>query len=135
RVQRDFDLVYAEQDDPWDNGDADSERYRLYRELILEHARERRSILDLGCGFGAFLATFRGDYAELVGVEISGAAVESGRGRYPFIDFHVGSAVCPDALESRRFDAIVLSDVIYYLPEKDRRSALEWIADHLEPDG
>jgi SAM-dependent methyltransferase len=137
RVTRDFEDIYRNQDDPWDIQNADSQRYERYRELVLEHAGERGTMLDIGCGLGAFLARFRGEFASLKGVEISELAVLRGRKRFPFIDFTRGSAAdlaCVLA-DARRFDAIVCSDVIYYLRERDRRRVVRWIADHLAPGG
>lgn len=137
RVTRDFERIYRDENDPWDIQDADSQRYECYRELVLEHANKHGTMLDIGCGLGAFLARFRDEFASLTGVEVSERAVLRGRRRFPFIDFKHGSAadlasVLPDA---ERFDAIVCSDVIYYLRERHRRRVLRWIADHLEPDG
>jgi len=137
RVRRNFEHIYRDAHDPWNIGDADSERYELYRRLVLEHARQRGTMLDIGCGLGAFLARFQGEFASLQGVEVSAKAIAGGRQRFPFIDYMRGSA---DALASAlpaagRFDAIVYSDVIYYLRERGKRRSLRWIADHLASDG
>ncbi len=137
RVKRDFERLYRNSPDPWAIGDADSDRYQLYRRVIRENARRSGRILDIGCGNGAFLAQFRGEYKELVGVELSASAVAQGRDRHPYIDFHVGSAGRLDEtpVSDAAFDTIVLSDVVYYLSKGGRLRALEWIADHLESDG
>lgn len=137
QVKRDFEQVYAAEQDPWGIGDADSERYELYRRLILGRDGPRRSLLDVGCGFGAFLARFEGDFEQLVGVELSAIAVEKGRRRFPAIDFVQGSATALNALPAiqRRFDAVVLSDVLYYLDEPARTRALRWISAHLSDGG
>ncbi|MBI5420536.1 MAG: methyltransferase domain-containing protein, partial [Deltaproteobacteria bacterium] len=137
RVKRDFALVYRTQDDPWAIGDATSDRYNLYRELILRHAQVRGSMLDIGCGFGAFLARFRDDFESLVGVDISRDAIRKGEERYPFITYVQGSADdLPRASGlSPRYDAIVYSDVICYFDEAGKRRSLEWIASRLADDG
>ncbi len=137
RVSRDFDRVYREAADPWGIANADSERYELYRRLVLEHARRRGPLLDVGCGLGAFLARFQGEFASLHGVEISARAIARGRRRFPFVDFRRGSAgeLARALPQAGRFDAIVYSDVIYYLRERDRRRSLRWIAEHLAPGG
>ena len=137
RVVRDFNEIYATEEDPWKIGDADSERYNLYYERINALAQGRGSLLDIGCGFGAFLARFKDDFDTLTGVELSAAAVEKGRKRFPFIEFLAGSADKLDAAlpSDRQFDAIIFSDCIYYLDEAGRNSALHWIAAHLAPGG
>jgi SAM-dependent methyltransferase len=137
RVKRDFDEIYGTQEDPWSIGAADDDRYDLLRSLLLEAAHERGSILDIGCGFGAFLARFEGEFESLTGIELSEVAVDKGRARFPRIEFFSGSASALEqvGIGQRRFDAIVFSDVIYYLEEAARRRALDWIATHLADDG
>lgn len=137
RVRLDCEAKYATEEDPWGIGEADSERYDLYVESIRAHARAHGSVLDVGCGFGAMLARLRGDFQRLRGIELSAEAVAKGANRYPFIEFEQGSI---DALERTsvdhdRFDAIVFSDVIYYVEEPAKRAALRWIAAHLSPSG
>lgn len=134
---RDFEEVYATQGDPWSIGDADSERYDLYFHTVLEHATGRRSLLDIGCGYGAFLGRFRGHFERLVGVELAHEAVRRAGERRPFIDFRQGSAArLEDCLGTEaEFDFIVFSDVLNYLGERDKERSLRWQADHLAPDG
>ena len=137
QVKRDFDEVYAAEEDPWGIGEADSERYTLYRDLLLEHAHNRGSILDIGSGFGAFLARFEGEFESLHAVELSGEAVTRGAQRFPFIDFAQGSA---EALErtpadGRKFDAVIYSDVIMYFDEAGKERSLRWIDEHLADGG
>ena len=133
----DFNTLWSVERDPWEIGDARSERSDLYHDLLVAAVQERGSILDVGCGSGAFLARFRDDFDELTGIDLAGPAIERGRSRFPFIDFFQGSAARLDetSLNERRFDALVYSDVIYYLSEEDKKRSLRWIAEHLEKDG
>ena len=137
RVKRDFEEIYATEDDPWSIGDADSERYDLYVERILAGSYRRGDVLELGCGQGAFLARLNGAFERVAGVELSARAVARGRDRFPFIEFSQGSLADLDAVlpPTRRFDTIVVSDVLYYLKERERRRVVAWIAGHLAPDG
>jgi SAM-dependent methyltransferase len=137
RVRLDCEAKYLTEDDPWGIGEADSARYDLYIDSIRTHARARGSVLDVGCGFGAMLARLRSDFEQLHGIELSAEAVARGAERYPFITFEQGSI---DALERTnaghgRFDAIIFSDVLYYVEEADKRTSLRWIAEHLHRDG
>jgi SAM-dependent methyltransferase len=137
RVKRDFNRIYRDEEDPWAIGSADSERYALYRDLIRERMPSGRAVLDIGCGFGAFLAHLREGFPRLDGVDCSAVAIEKGRRRFPFIRFLEGSADDLGRLGelAARYDLIVFSDVIYYLDETGRNTSLRWIADHLEDDG
>jgi len=136
-VKRDFDKIYAEETDPWKIGSADSERYNAYLDQILKFTRYKKSILDIGCGFGAFLARFRNSFEKLAGVDVSREAVKKGKERFPFIEFFQGEAqnLEKTPLENLRFDVIILSDVIYYVGEKYKRKMLQWAADHLNEGG
>jgi SAM-dependent methyltransferase len=136
KVSRDFEALYRAEADPWNIGSADSDRYERYLAMALPFAGT--AVLDIGCGFGAFLSRFRGSGAKLHGVELSETAIAKGRDRFPFIEFHAGSAAAPDrvqALAEVRFDLIVCSDVIYYLDDREKIGLLDWINRHLTDDG
>ena len=137
QVRRDFNQIYRDEDDPWAIGAADSDRYALYRSLIRERVPSGESVLDIGCGFGAFLAHFRDSFRRLDGVEFSALAIEKGRQRFPFIRFAQGSAADLGRIGdiAGRYDLIVFSDVICYLDEDGRNASLRWIAEHLEDGG
>ncbi len=137
RIKADIDAMYRTQADPWNIGAADSPRYDLYRELVLREARERSTLLEIGCGFGAFLARFHDEFDRLIGVDVSHRAIEEGARRYPFIEYHHLSATnLPETIsDASRFDAIVCSDVINYLPEREKDDLLRWVASHLSPRG
>jgi SAM-dependent methyltransferase len=137
QVRRDFDEIYQTQEDPWNIGEARGERYDLYYELLLGRARSRSRILDVGCGFGAFLARFRNDFDELVGAEISAEAISKGRERFPFINFVQASAGALDEAIAAddRYAAIIYSDVVYYLDDAAKDASLRSIATRLEADG
>ncbi len=137
RVRRDFNRIYATEPDPWGIGDADSERYDHYFERIVSCSHLRGTVLELGCGYGALLARLRGQFEHLLGLELSAQAVRRGRERFPFIEFTQGSLADPGAAlgDAGSYDTIVVSDVFYYLAERDRRAAVKWIAGHLAPGG
>jgi SAM-dependent methyltransferase len=136
RVRLRADRFYAAFEDPWGIGAAGSARYDLYHKEVCAFARRREAILDIGCGYGAFLARFRGEFDRLVGVDASETAVRGARERYPFLEM-----TRADAGRLYRggvvglYDAIVFSDVINYLREREKHGALRWIGEHLAEDG
>ena len=137
KVSRNFETLYKTEQDPWNIGDARSNRYDFYFNKIIEGSRSRHSILDIGCGIGAFLARFKDEFSQLNGVELSREAIKKGESKYSFIRFHEASAdnLQSTPLESQQFDTIIFSDVIYYFNETSKNNSLKWIADHLAPDG
>src|SRR4051794_28010311 len=116
RVRLDAERFYLENDNPWGIGDADSERYDAYAQLLLRHAYDRDTLLDIGCGMGAFLARFREHFDVLHGVDVSQVAIARGEARYPELSFFRGSAAALplDELQAS-YGAVIYSDVINYL--------------------
>ena len=53
-VRRNFEELYRAEEDPWQIGTADSDRYTTYVEFLRRHAPPSgfSSALDLGCGKG-----------------------------------------------------------------------------------
>ncbi len=137
KVTRNFEKIYQTESDPWGIGRADSDRYNFYYKLITAHARANGTVLDIGCGMAAFLSRLENDFQELFGVEVSWEAITKARELHPRIKFIQGSADRLDQTEAgeRLYDAIIYSDVIYYLDERGKRTSLKWIAAHLEKDG
>jgi SAM-dependent methyltransferase len=136
-VKLDFEAKYLTEEDPWLIGSADAVRYSAYRQILLDRAPHRGSILDIGCGLGAFLARFGDEFEELIGADVSQEAVRRARLEHPELKFFRASALelsSVDALR-RQFDAIIFSDVINYFDENGKGAALNWIAEHLGNDG
>lgn len=86
------------------------------------------TLLDVGCGSGAFLARMRGLGWQVAGVEPDPAAAAEAKRVH-------GIAVEPTlvGLGGRRFDAVTMHHVIEHLPDPHREVAT--IVSHLEPGG
>lgn len=99
---------------------------RRYLKILGTHLA-LSSVLDYGCGAGAFLVAAEGvGISEIVGADTSRDAVEIARR-------NLGDRVSiihldAEPLPPRRFDAIVLLDTISALP--DPRGTLEHLRDH-----
>ncbi len=74
------------------------------------------SVLEIGCGTGDLLAALRP--SEGVGVDLSPRLIERARGKHSELEFIVADAESLDApeLHNRRFDFVVLSDVVGLCP-------------------
>lgn len=105
-------------------------KLRFYRRLLerLLSRDGRRSILEIGCGPGAFLASLDGRWHKY-GFDISPYAIQLARTRNPGARLVVGSAErMPFA---RLFDAIVSFDVLEHV--SDIPCALDEVVSHLAP--
>ena len=73
------------------------------------------AVLDLGCGSGDLLAAV--EPGDGVGVDLSPRMVEHARAKYPYLTWLVGDAEALDVLGDRRFDYILLSDLLGHLED------------------
>lgn len=92
-------------------------------------------ILDLGCGNGSMLATFRELGFELHGIDSSTSGIEQARRHYGSIMFHLAdlTSSLPSTLPPQSFDAIYSTEVIEHVfePRYFARNAF----DLLKPGG
>ena len=90
-----------------------AENYRASIQLLKKQAPQVHSLLDFGCGNGAFITAGHQEGLECAGVEMDAAT----------IDFAKVNSGCPvDTLEATRasgrtFDCIHLGDVLEHLPQ------------------
>jgi SAM-dependent methyltransferase len=111
--------------------------------LIKAQTPKAKSILELGCGTGAYAKQFAGMGFDVHGVDISEVMIECAReesvaAREPYknnLSFHLGD-IRSIRLE-KRFDAVVsLFHVISYQPtDYDLLSSFETARLHMEPGG
>jgi SAM-dependent methyltransferase len=99
---------------------------RLVRSLVPAGSR----VLEVGCGNGDLLASLPA--SQVLGIDVSAAAIEQARQRHPELDLRVLD-VERDPLPSGPFDVIVLSDTIGALD--DIQVALERVHPLLAADG
>src|SRR5262245_11882744 len=115
-VRRNFEELYRCEEDPWQIGDADSERYREYLEELRRHSTAAvfSRAVDLGCGKGAFTGKLGSLAREITGVEISEVAVAKARSAHPAVQFRQGDARRLEdlALPTEAFDLVASSDLI-----------------------
>lgn len=100
---------------------------RWIEELGMSHPR----ILDLGCSTG-WLTAQLAQYGDVVGIDISDAAIRSARELYPNIDFRCGNFLKSN-LAQETFDIVVSVDVMSCVA--DQRAFIEGIRQVLRPGG
>ena len=88
---------------------------------LLHRARSVGSVLEIGCTTGFRLEKARVAFgARCAGLEISPAAVEEGRARYPEVQIELGAA--PRDLErwaGDQFDVVIVGHFEYLLPRSE----------------
>jgi len=93
-------------------------------DLLLDHAGEPRTVLEVGCGEGHVTERLRRRFprARVVGTDLSPEIVEIARTRHPACSFEV-RAIEDAAAEGARWDLIVACEVFEHLSEPARARA------------
>jgi len=121
-----FEEMYQDVDDPWHHGDATAIHYDLALLLLKRCANlNKGSVLDLGCGKGAFTARLKVSFpsARIIGVDIAPTAIRKAKKKYhhlgiEFKAFDVREYPSMADKIGRDFELVVMSDLMWYvLPE------------------
>jgi SAM-dependent methyltransferase len=114
-----FDAVYARDPDPWQ---AAASSYEAHKRKLVGHAlggRFRAQGLEIGCGNGISSCALAPKFLHLLAVDGSSGAVALATARTAaFKNVDVEHRVLPCALAREKFDAIVASEVLYYIPQR-----------------
>ena len=92
----------------------------------------RGRLLDIGCGYGFFLAAAEQDGWSVSGTDLSEIAVEYVRSRHGIADVHV-TDLSGDELTDERFDVINMTNVLEHVPSPTE--VLGACVRRLEPGG
>jgi SAM-dependent methyltransferase len=117
----------------WDYLDAGKAAGRELAEVIEKYAPQA-SILDLGCGTSANLPIEPGTYRRYHGIDISAKAIKRARMlRRPHATYETADILTYAPQET--YDAILLREVIYYLPLGQVSDFLARLSGFLAPGG
>jgi SAM-dependent methyltransferase len=129
----DFELFYDKQPDyvAFRNDAGRREDYSIsvdwkVRKLIqlIPEGFKVENILEVGCAFGVLLNNIadRLHLKNRLGIDISGNNIEAAKNIYPKCKFFHGTLedfikVIPDEIQNRRYDLVVLSDIVEHIPD------------------
>jgi trans-aconitate methyltransferase len=135
-VKQDFDLLYADGNDPWAVTTSWYER-RKYALTLAVLPRERyRHGLELGCGFGVMSGLLHERCDQLTAIDGSTTAVARARGLFAGTEgMCFEEAVLPHEMPPVTVDLVVVSELLYYLSRADLDELLDRLVVALEPGG
>lgn len=111
---------YAKDPDPWRFATSEYEAGK-YAATLAALPRERyAAFLEIGCSIGVLTRALAPRCDHLLGLDVAEAALDQARARcadLPQVAF--GRMQVPDAWPAGTFDAILLSEVVYYLAAPD----------------
>ena len=91
------------------------------------------SVLDVGCASGSFARSPGAETLDYTGIDISAVAITEGRCLSPRSQFHV--AQLQEYVPDRSYDAIIFSEVLYYLSVDDAVSECRRYSASVAADG
>lgn len=111
-------------------------KYQDTLAVVLRERRSRGSVLETGCSVGVFTKMLAETFDEVVATDISGQALRlaadtvAGAGNVAYARSEV------EAIDlGRRFDVIMLSEVLLFVRERDSERLLSMLDRHLKEDG
>jgi len=124
-----------EASDYFDNAELDRNKWEALLQRMENEEKSLGSVLDVGCGTGAFLAYVGGERSEchLEGIEIDPERAQQSRERNSGAQVHEGDATEALAVASGPFDLITLWDVFEHVQAPTE--LLERLAGRLAPGG
>lgn len=131
-----FDEMYRDIDDPWNDEKAiHALDNRLFLEILAERGKYRR-ILDIGCGLGGFADHIRRRLCvnEIIGCDVASTAIEKARTLYPKVEFRCVNIITDEISTLGDFDLIIMSRALWYIL-KGVKGVFEKISKSLTLDG
>lgn len=83
--------------------------------LVMLNQYNYGSILDIGCGKGAFTHLLKKNNNDVIGIDLSETAIDVAMSKYPQIEWVAGSAVSMLTETDHKFDLIVAMEVLSYI--------------------
>ena len=131
-----FDRLYARDADPWDYEGSRAEARKRMGVLASLGSGPLGRVCEIGCGPGVATAAMAPRCARLLALDGSQEAAALARARTAHLRrVQVRCEALPPSLPARAFDALVATEVLYYLPRRVRRATLETCARALRPGG
>jgi len=127
-----WDDIYARGFGEMLDGAGQRARHYVIAGMIADASFDAPAVLDVGCGLGTTYGLLRPRAPRYVGIDLSRRAIDRCRARYagdPGCSFEV--AAFERYAPGRRFDAVVLNEVLQYFPLGRQREIVDKAISHL----
>jgi len=126
-------LTFSEKNENWRN-----EAEILKAKLIIDNINNRKSLIDIGCGWGSTLIKLKDKLQKIAGVDESKDRAQFLVNNYPDIDFYEShSSKLP--IESESFDVVLMShlfhEIYLFNKDNDKNSSISEAHRILKKDG
>ncbi|MEF2072208.1 class I SAM-dependent methyltransferase [Consotaella aegiceratis] len=131
-----FEAKFRQNADPWNYAGSRFEAFK--RGVLLQAcgAGQRGRVLELACANGVTTMALRTRVLRIVGIDASPTAIEAARHRTHDCDrIRVEVGLLPHDMPRGPFDLIVVSELLYYLPERNLFQTLARLRTATAPGG
>jgi SAM-dependent methyltransferase len=139
-----FEGLYREVDDPWDQSAPKNSSYKQYYTLsrrrllnaLLTLNCSSSKLLEIGCGLGYVLECINLKHPDLqlVGIDISQTAIAKAKAKYSNFDFYVSDIRVSKKKLQNQYDIVILSQMLWYILD-DLTDVFKNISKYLHDDG
>lgn len=131
-----FEALYRADPDPWRFASSVYEREKYAATLAALPPRRFRSGFEIGCSIGVLTNQLGALCDELLAVDVADTALEQARRNCTLSNVSFANMRVPDAWpDDRKFELIVLSEVLYYLVPDDIVRVAAKVAGSVAPAG
>ena len=124
-----FDRLYQSSDDPWNYRSSAYEKQKYDATCAALTRPHYLSGIEAGCSIGILTARLAQRCTSLIGLDSSPKAVELAQNTLrPFPGTKIIHALLPGGWPAGRYDLIMLSEIIYYLPANDIVTLAQFVA-------
>src|SRR3984885_11335454 len=131
-----FDQIYRTNLDPWNFETSLYEREKYLASLAALPSKRYRQAFEIGGSIGVLTRMLADRCSRLLSVDVSPIAQQRARMRcadQSHVEFRIMQF--PREAPAQTFDLIVVSEVGYYLSQRDLLIARDWIVNSLQPGG
>lgn len=121
-----FERIYAGSEDPWDYGTSAYERDKYAATLAALPPRALGNVLEVGCSIGVFTQLLAERCSSVTAIDFSPRALALARARLAGTEnVRLAPARFPEQTPAGPWDAVVCSEVLYYLGRATLARAVE----------
>jgi cyclopropane fatty-acyl-phospholipid synthase-like methyltransferase len=133
-----FERLYAGKSDPWDFETSRYEQEKYDATIAALGGRRFRNAIEIGCSIGVLTVRLAAHCDKLLAVDVVESALAQAKTRcagLPNVHFENRRLPQDWPEQTRKYDLIVLSEVLYFLTPADIRRLAELSAASLAPGG
>jgi len=131
-----FEALFRERSDPWDFETSTYEREKRKSTIAALGGRQFDHVLEIGCATGVTTTELAEQCMKLTAIDVSQTALDRARARMGDMrNVAFLRAEVPGEWPAGRFDAVILSEVLYFLSHEEIARTSRLAHRSLEPGG